>query len=161
MVVHGLGRDVQRLADLGVGQSVGDEDEHVDLSPRQGERVLPCRPVGRSGHPLTGGAERGRDPVGQGRRTERDESHVGRSLRVRVTVGLRGGRLVGRAERGPRRRRLVDAPGGLESEGGDRRLDRERTTRFTMLVHLPREEGYRIRAASRTGRRWPATAPSR
>ena len=36
----------------------------------------------------------------------------------------------------------------------------ERTTRFTMLVHLPREEGYgTIEHRRRTGRRWPATAP--
>ena len=35
----------------------------------------------------------------------------------------------------------------------------ERTTRFTMLLHLPRAGGLRRRArASRTGRRWPATA---
>ena len=37
----------------------------------------------------------------------------------------------------------------------------ERTSRFTMLVHLPREEGYRHKHTPRTGRRWPATARSR
>ena len=37
----------------------------------------------------------------------------------------------------------------------------ERTTRFTMLVHLPREEGYGTSTRPRTGRRWPATARSR
>ena len=38
----------------------------------------------------------------------------------------------------------------------------ERTTRFTMLLHLPRMDGLRRRArGSRTGPRWPATAPRR
>ena len=38
----------------------------------------------------------------------------------------------------------------------------ERTTRFTMLVHLPREDGYGVdRRARRTGPRSPATARSR
>jgi IS30 family transposase len=37
----------------------------------------------------------------------------------------------------------------------------ERTTRFTMLVHLPREEGYGVLRARRTGQLWPDTAPSR
>ena len=36
----------------------------------------------------------------------------------------------------------------------------ERTTRFTMLLHLPRMDGHGDRArAPRTGPRWPATAP--
>ena len=37
----------------------------------------------------------------------------------------------------------------------------ERTTRFTMLVHLPREEGYGTSPRRRTAPRWPATARSR
>jgi IS30 family transposase len=37
----------------------------------------------------------------------------------------------------------------------------ERTTRFTMLIHLPREDGYGIIPPRRTARRWPATARSR
>ena len=37
----------------------------------------------------------------------------------------------------------------------------ERTTRFTMLVHLPREEGYGGHLGRRTAPRWPATARSR
>ena len=37
----------------------------------------------------------------------------------------------------------------------------ERTTRFTMLVHLPREDGYRHKETPKNGRRWPATARSR
>ena len=38
----------------------------------------------------------------------------------------------------------------------------ERTTRFTMLLHLPRMEGYGIEPrGARTGRRSPATAPWR
>jgi IS30 family transposase len=37
----------------------------------------------------------------------------------------------------------------------------ERTTRFTMLVHLPREDGYGVIPRTKTGRRWPATALSR
>ena len=36
----------------------------------------------------------------------------------------------------------------------------ERTTRFTMLIHLPREDGYGVTPAPRTGRRWPATGRS-
>ena len=35
----------------------------------------------------------------------------------------------------------------------------ERTTRFTMLLHLPRMDGHGDGPASRTGRRWPGTAP--
>jgi IS30 family transposase len=37
----------------------------------------------------------------------------------------------------------------------------ERTTRFTMLIHLPREDGYGVIPAPRTDRPWPATARSR
>ena len=38
----------------------------------------------------------------------------------------------------------------------------ERTTRFTMLLHLPPMDGPRRRSArARTGRRWPGTAPRR
>jgi IS30 family transposase len=37
----------------------------------------------------------------------------------------------------------------------------ERNTRFTMLVHLPREEGFGIIREPRTGLRWPATGRSR
>ena len=37
----------------------------------------------------------------------------------------------------------------------------ERTTRLTMLVHLPREDGYGVVPPPRTARRWLATAQSR
>jgi IS30 family transposase len=37
----------------------------------------------------------------------------------------------------------------------------ERSTRFTMLIHLPREEGTDTRKRSRTVQHWEATAPSR
>ena len=37
----------------------------------------------------------------------------------------------------------------------------ERTTRFMMLLHLPRMAGTAMSPASRTGRRWPGTAPRR
>ena len=38
----------------------------------------------------------------------------------------------------------------------------ERSTRFTMLIHLPREEGYRASVlGQRTAQLWPAMAPSR
>lgn len=35
----------------------------------------------------------------------------------------------------------------------------EPTTRFTMLVHLPREDGYQHKGSVKKGRRLPATAP--
>ncbi len=34
----------------------------------------------------------------------------------------------------------------------------ERTTRYTLLVHLPRQDGYGVVPAPRTVRRWPVTA---
>ena len=37
----------------------------------------------------------------------------------------------------------------------------ERMTRFTMLVHLPREEGFGHIPRTKNGPRWPATARSR
>jgi len=37
----------------------------------------------------------------------------------------------------------------------------ERTTRFTMLIHLPREEGYRHKETPKNGPALPATARSR
>ena len=36
-----------------------------------------------------------------------------------------------------------------------------RWARFTMLVHLPREEGYRHRHSVKNGPRWPAMGRSR
>ena len=37
----------------------------------------------------------------------------------------------------------------------------ERTTRFTMLLHLPPMEGHGTTRGPRTARRWPGTAPKR
>lgn len=37
----------------------------------------------------------------------------------------------------------------------------ERTTRFTMLLHLPRMTGHGVGPASRMDRHWPGTAPRR
>lgn len=37
----------------------------------------------------------------------------------------------------------------------------ERTTRFTMLLHLPRQKGFGVIPRTKNGRRWPATAPRR
>lgn len=37
----------------------------------------------------------------------------------------------------------------------------DHSTRFTMLAHLPREEGYGLIHAPRMGQRWPATGRSR
>jgi len=37
----------------------------------------------------------------------------------------------------------------------------ERTTRFTLLLHLPRKDGYGVVPRTKNGPAWPATAPSR